>query len=414
MLKKLFGKKDSTEGQQAVPPSSEGQPSVESPAEISAEPSAEVSPEPSAEISPEPSAETPPENSAETSLEAPGEASAETKVKKGFLRGAWEATKKLALTPVDPWFEAVAKGLDRTRQRLVNQTALLLRVHGRIDEALWEELEDILITSDVGTQATEKIIAQLRAVVKEKKLTTADPLLEEMRSILGEVLSHDQQDLPEPLDPLNIQEGRLNVILMVGVNGTGKTTTTAKLTHRLKQKGHRVLLAAADTFRAAAIDQLKVWGNRLGVDVIHQQEGSDPAAVVFDAVNAAKARKADVLIVDTAGRLHSKINLMEELRKIRRVLTREIPDAPHEVLLVLDATTGQNAVNQARTFNDVAELSGLVLAKLDGTAKGGIVIAIRQEFQIPVKYIGLGEQLDDLQVFHPKPFLQALFGESDG
>ncbi|MBS2038523.1 signal recognition particle-docking protein FtsY [bacterium] len=345
-----------------------------------------------------------------------GEAGAdEPKLKKGFLRGAWEATKKLALTPVDPWFEAVAKGLDATRKGLVNQVASLFRLHGKVDEALWQELEDILIMSDVGAAATEKIIEELRNVVKEKKLTTAEPLLEEMRTILSKVLNYDGADVPaEPVEPLNVEPGRLNVILMVGVNGTGKTTSTAKLTHRLKTQGHKVILAAADTFRAAAIDQLLVWGNRLGVDVIHQSEGSDPAAVVFDAVNAAKARKADVLIVDTAGRLHSKLNLMEELRKIRRVLTREIPDAPHETLLVLDATTGQNAVNQARTFNDVANLTGLVLAKLDGTAKGGIVVAIAQEFQIPVKYIGLGEKIEDLQVFHPKPFLSALFGESDG
>jgi fused signal recognition particle receptor len=395
MLKKFFGKKDSpessTETEEAVPA-----------AEASAEASSEEE-VPAVEPSLEEAAPT-------ASTEG------EEKIKKGFLRGAWEATKKLALTPVDPWFEAVAKGLDRTRQGLVNQVASLLRLHGRIDEALWDELEDILITSDVGTVATEKIIADLRNVVKEKKLTTAEPLLEELRSILGGVLGmQEDEEVPtEPADPLDIQPGRLNVILMVGVNGTGKTTTTAKLTHRLKEKGHKVILAAADTFRAAAIDQLLVWGTRVGVDVIHQNEGSDPAAVVFDAVNAAKARKADVLIVDTAGRLHSKINLMEELRKIRKVLTREIPDAPHEVLLVLDATTGQNAVNQARTFNEVAPLSGLVLAKLDGTAKGGIVIAIRQEFEIPVKYIGLGEKIDDLQVFHPKPFLQGLFGETNG
>ncbi len=381
MLKKLFGKKGSTEGEVPAAPSAEEQTAVpESPGE-----------------------------------EAPAVEGEEPKLKKGFLRGAWEATKKLALTPVDPWFEAVAKGLDKTRAGLVNKVASLFQMHGKVDEALWEELEDILITSDVGTAATERIINQLREIVKEKKLATAEPLLEEMRTILGAVLNYDGSDVPsEPVDPLNIEEGRLNVILMVGVNGTGKTTSTAKLTHRLKSKGHKVILAAADTFRAAAIDQLLVWGNRLGVDVIHQNEGSDPAAVVFDAVNAAKARKADVLIVDTAGRLHSKVNLMEELRKIRRVLTREIPDAPHETLLVLDATTGQNAVNQARTFNDVANLTGLVLAKLDGTAKGGIVVAISQEFQIPVKYIGLGEKLEDLQVFHPKPFLSALFGETDG
>lgn len=380
MLKKLFGKKGSTEAEVPAAPATEEQTAVP-----------------------------------EASGDGASAESEEPKLKKGFLRGAWEATKKLALTPVDPWFEAVAKGLDKTRAGLVNKVASLFQMHGKVDEALWEELEDILITSDVGTAATERIIDQLREIVKEKKMTTAEPLLEEMRTILGAVLNYDGSDVPsEPVDPLNIEAGRLNVILMVGVNGTGKTTSTAKLTHRLKSQGHKVILAAADTFRAAAIDQLLVWGTRLGVDVIHQNEGSDPAAVVFDAVNAAKARKADVLIVDTAGRLHSKVNLMEELRKIRRVLTREIPDAPHETLLVLDATTGQNAVNQARTFNDVANLTGLVLAKLDGTAKGGIVVAISQEFKIPVKYIGLGEKLEDLQIFHPKPFLSALFGETDG
>jgi fused signal recognition particle receptor len=389
MLNKFFGKKSGE-----MPAVAE---------EETAPPSQEAA---ASEAAPEPAQEPAPEGSVE----------GEGKIRKGFLRGAWEATKKLALTPVDPWFEAVAKGLDRTRQGLVNQVASLLKMHGRIDEDLWDELEDILITSDVGTSATDKIIAQLKAVAKEKNLQTAEPLLEELRSILAGVLrtSEDEVVPEDPPEPLNLVPGRLNVFLMVGVNGTGKTTTTAKLAHRLKAQGHRVLLAAADTFRAAAIDQLLVWGTRIGVDVIHQQEGSDPAAVVFDAVNAAKARKADVLIVDTAGRLHSKINLMEELRKIYRVLTREIPDAPHEVILVLDATTGQNAVNQARTFNDVTELSGLVLAKLDGTAKGGIVIAIRQEFNIPVKYIGLGERVEDLQVFHPKPFLVGLFGEDRG
>lgn len=379
MLKKLFNKNQSNEGDlEAVP--------TEAPTEEEAAAGADAS------------------------------AEGDTPAKKGFLRGAWEATKKLALTPVDPWFEAVAKGLDRTRQGLVNQVASLLRMHGRIDEALWDELEDILITSDVGTVATEKIISQLRATAKEKKFTEAAPLLEELRIILGNLLGvTEDEELPtEPVEPLNIKEGRINVILMVGVNGTGKTTTTAKLCHRLKEQGHRVLLAAADTFRAAAIDQLQVWANRIGVEVIAQNEGSDPAAVVFDGVNAAKARKCDVLIVDTAGRLHSKSNLMEELRKIRRVLSREIPDAPHETLLVLDATTGQNAVQQAKTFNEVAELTGLVMAKLDGTAKGGIVVAISQEFKIPVKYIGLGEKVEDLQIFHPRPFLQALFGEADG
>jgi fused signal recognition particle receptor len=354
----------------------------------------------------------------EVELQLPDEPSSE-EAKKGFLRGAWEATKKLALTPVDPWFEAVAKGLDRTRQNLVNSVVSLLRLHKKIDEELWEELEDILITSDVGSPATDRIIKSLRQAVRDKKLTQPEALLDELKTVLHELLvptvaGEEPKPVPasEDDDDLQIVPGRLNVILLVGVNGTGKTTTTAKLTHRFRQRNLKVLLAAADTFRAAAIEQLEVWGKRLDVDVIRHQEGSDPAAVVYDAIKSAQARKVDVLIVDTAGRLHSKANLMEELRKIKKVLSREEPGSPHEILLVLDATTGQNAVNQAKVFHEVVELTGLVLCKLDGTAKGGIVVAIAQEFNIPVRFIGVGEGIEDLKPFRPEPFLKALFGDT--
>ena len=344
--------------------------------------------------------------------------------KKGFLRGAWETTKRIALTPVDPWFEAVAKGLDQTRQGLVTKMAQLFRLHERIDEELWEELEDILITSDVGTVATDTIVDRMRKVVKTKKLTKSSQLFEEMRTIMDDLLTGRDPDReetaepaaapvePDPLQGLDLQPGRLNIILMVGVNGTGKTTTTAKLAQRCKDKGFKVLLGAADTFRAAAIEQLEVWGQRMEIDVIRHQEGSDPAAVVFDALNAAKARKTEVLFIDTAGRLQAKTHLMEELRKIKRVVQREVPEAPHEVLLVLDATTGQNGLQQAKVFNEAVALTGLVLCKLDGTAKGGIVVAIAQEFKIPVKFIGVGERLEDLRPFQAKPFLAALFGET--
>jgi fused signal recognition particle receptor len=376
----------------------------------------EATPEEMVDDEPTPLEEPPTEPVIEESGEEP---SAEAQAKKGFLRGAWEATKKLALTPVDPWFEAVAKGLDRTRQNLVNSVVSLLRIHKRIDDELWDELEDILITSDVGSPATERIIKSLRQAVKDKKLTQPEQLLGELKIVLQDLLVpvvEGEEPLPVPTDEnaddLKIVAGQLNVILMVGVNGTGKTTTTAKLTHRFRQRGLKVLLAAADTFRAAAIEQLEVWGKRLNVDVIRHNEGSDPAAVVYDAIQAAKARKMDVLIVDTAGRLHSKINLMEELRKIKKVLAREEPGAPQEILLVLDATTGQNAVNQARVFHEVVDLTGLVLCKLDGTAKGGIVVAIAQEFKIPVRFIGVGEGIEDLKPFRPEPFLKALFGDT--
>jgi len=334
---------------------------------------------------------------------APQEAPAPT----GGFRSVWEATRRLALTPVDPWFEKMAQGLNRTRQNLVGQVMDLFRAHAKLDDEFWEELEGILLSADVGVSATERILEELRGAVREKKLREPEELLVELQQVMGRILGGAEPEKRQ----LQIQKGRVNVILMVGVNGTGKTTSTAKLAHHYKQQGYRVLLAAADTFRAAAIDQLQVWADRLELDLVRHREGSDPAAVVFDAITAARARGCDLVLVDTAGRLHSKAHLMEELRKIRRVAGKDLEGAPHEVLLVLDATTGQNALQQARVFHQVTELTGLVLCKLDGTARGGIIVAIAQEFQIPVKFIGVGEGLEDLQEFVPEQFLGALFSQ---
>lgn len=330
-----------------------------------------------------------------------------TPEKKGFLRGAWEATKKLALTPVDPFFENMVAGLERTRKSLMGQLASVFRLHKKIDEDFWDELEDTLITSDVGTEATERIMKDLAQHAKENNLSKPPELTERLREVITEILLTDQESRV-----LNIEQGRVNVILMVGVNGAGKTTSTAKLTQYFKSQGLSVLLAAADTFRAAAIEQLETWSHRLDVPLIKHKEGSDPAAVVYDACSAAKARGTDILIIDTAGRLQNKSNLMKELEKIHRVIDREIPDAPHEVILVLDATTGQNALSQARQFSAVTPITGLVMCKLDGSARGGIMVAVAQEFGIPVKFIGVGEGVDDLRPFSPRLFIDALFGEA--
>jgi fused signal recognition particle receptor len=269
-----------------------------------------------------------------------------------------------------------------------------------VDEDLFDELEEILITADVGVAGTEMILEKLRYIVKAEKITESERVYEELKKIIAEMIGDG--------DGLNLS-GELSVILVIGVNGVGKTTSIAKIANNLKNDGKKVVLAAADTFRAAAIDQLQIWADRIGVDIIKHNEGSDPAAVVYDAVNAAKAKRADVLIVDTAGRLHNKKNLMDELAKINRVISREAPDACRETLLVLDATTGQNAVIQAKEFKNAAEITGLVLTKLDGTAKGGIIISIKEELGIPVKYIGVGEKADDMQPFIAEEFVRALF-----
>ncbi len=294
------------------------------------------------------------------------------------------------------------EGLTKTRDSFVGKVEDLFSRTATIDEDFYEELEEILISSDIGVSTVMELMDELRTQVKERKITEATDLqpilIEQLVSIM------DEQD-----NAINFQQDQMTVIVVVGVNGAGKTTTIGKLAHKFRQQDLKVVLAAGDTFRAAAIDQLKVWGQRSNVDVIAQQEGSDPAAVMYDAIHAAKARKADVLICDTAGRLHNKTNLMNELNKVYRVIGNEIPGAPHEVLLVLDATTGQNAMLQAKTFGESAGVTGIVLTKLDGTAKGGIVIAICKELKIPVKLVGLGERVEDLQEFDQQKFIAALF-----
>ncbi|NTU29058.1 signal recognition particle-docking protein FtsY [Brevibacillus sp. HB1.1] len=296
-------------------------------------------------------------------------------------------------------------GLAKTRDLLVEKVEDLVRRYKKIDDDFFDELEEILITSDVGVNTVMELIDDLRTEVRKQKIENAIDL----QPILSEKLVALLKNDAAADTSLKVEDGRLNVILFVGVNGVGKTTTIGKMAHMFKQQNKKVLLAAGDTFRAAAIEQLEVWGERVGVDVIKQQQGSDPAAVIYDAIQAAKSRQVDVLLCDTAGRLQNKVNLMEELAKVHRVLQRELPGAPHEVLLVLDATTGQNALSQAKTFGQSAGVTGLVLTKLDGTAKGGIVIAIRNELNIPVKYVGLGERMDDLQQFDPEQFVHALF-----
>lgn len=299
-------------------------------------------------------------------------------------------------------FQKLRDGLNKTRESFVGKISKLFSIFKKIDDEFWDELEEIMIAADVGVTTTEKLMDKLKDKVKKEKIKEPPEVLEALKEDLAEIMRGKGGELAKSDDGVT-------VIVAVGVNGTGKTTSIAKLTHKLKSEGHKVLLAAADTFRAAAIDQLQIWANRLGVDLIKHKDGSDPAAVCFDALSAAKARHCDYCIIDTAGRLHSKANLMEELRKVRKVIAREVPDAPHETLLVLDATTGQNALIQAKTFAELIDVSGIVLTKLDGTAKGGIVIAIADELSIPVKFIGLGEKLEDLRVFDPMEFLNALF-----
>ncbi|MET3505072.1 signal recognition particle-docking protein FtsY [Halalkalibacter oceani] len=295
-------------------------------------------------------------------------------------------------------------GLEKTRDSFVGKMNELVYRYRKVDEDFFEELEELLISADVGVPTVMELIDTLKDEVRLRNIKdTADiqPVISEK---LTELLEKEGEDTT-----LALQENGMTVILVVGVNGVGKTTSIGKLAHYLQQEGKSVMLAAGDTFRAGAIEQLEVWGERVGADVIKQQSGSDPAAVMYDALQAAKARQVDVLVCDTAGRLQNKVNLMKELEKVKRVIEREVPGAPHEVLLVLDATTGQNAMSQAKTFGETTEVSGIVLTKLDGTAKGGIVLAIRHELDIPVKFIGLGEKMDDLQPFQAEQFVYGLF-----
>ncbi|WP_449353958.1 signal recognition particle-docking protein FtsY [Virgibacillus natechei] len=300
------------------------------------------------------------------------------------------------------------EGMKKSRNSFSGKINDLIARYRKVDEDFFEELEEVLISADVGVTTVMDLIEELKMEVKRQNIKET----EEVKDVISEKLVDIYYgDDDEHIEKLNIQEKELSVILVVGVNGVGKTTSIGKLAHQLKQEGKRVVLAAGDTFRAGAIEQLEIWGERADVDVIKQNAGSDPAAVIFDGIKAAKSRNADVLICDTAGRLQNKVNLMNELSKVKRVIEREIPDAPHEVLLVLDAITGQNALSQAKTFSDATDVSGIILTKLDGTAKGGIVLAIRNELKIPVKFIGLGEQVEDLQEFNAHAFVYGLFAD---
>lgn len=311
-------------------------------------------------------------------------------------KSAWSITSKFK------------EGLAKTRNTFTSKVNDLVARYRKVDEDFFEELEEVLLQADVGFETVMELMDKLRFEVQRKNIKDTEGI----QTIISEKLVEIYENGEEYIAELNIQPaGELTVILFVGVNGVGKTTTIGKLAHRLKSEGKSVMLAAGDTFRAGAIDQLQVWGDRVGCEVIKQSEGSDPAAVMYDAIRAAKNRGVDVLICDTAGRLQNKVNLMNELEKVHRVISREIPNAPHEVLLALDATTGQNALVQAQTFKEATNVSGIVLTKLDGTAKGGIVLAIRNKLNIPVKFVGLGEKMDDLQPFDAERYVYGLFAD---
>lgn len=340
-------------------------------------------------------------------IDEPGKLLSED-AKAQVLEDKFEEKTKVEETEVDfnepniNMFERLKQGLTKAKQGITDKIDIILKSYTKVDEELLEDLEEILITSDVGVNSTMGIIDTLRSRIKEKGITDPMDVRVELKNIVEEILTEDNTKLDINPTPC--------IILMVGVNGVGKTTTIGKLATRYKKEGKKVLLAAADTFRAAATEQLDIWAKRANVDIIKHHEGADPGAVVFDAVKAARARGVDVLICDTAGRLHNKTNLMNELGKIFKIVDREFSEAKREVLLVVDATTGQNAVSQAKTFKDVADITGIVLTKLDGTAKGGVVLAVKSEVDVPVKLIGVGEKAEDLQDFDAKLFSEALFG----
>lgn len=299
-------------------------------------------------------------------------------------------------------FSRIKEGLQKTRSGIMSRMEGLFASR-QFDEAFYEELEETMIAADVGVETTLELVVKLREQIRKSRANEEEAVIEHLKELLLEILGRETA-------VLELEKEKPAVILVLGVNGVGKTTTIGKLADRLRREGRKVLLAAGDTFRAAAIEQLEVWASRAGAEIVKHQQGADPSAVIFDAINAARAREADVVICDTAGRLHNKANLMEELKKVRRVIEKALPGAPHEVLLVLDATTGQNALAQARVFHEAAPLTGLVLTKLDGTAKGGIVIAVTRALGVPVKFVGVGEGLDDLQPFDPTEYVDGLFG----
>ncbi len=304
------------------------------------------------------------------------------------------------------FFEKLKIGLAKTRNLLVKNVDDIILGEKVIDQKLYDELEEILITADVGPAFTCELIEKIKEQVKRKELDRPELLKKVLRETITDILTRNEA-------PLHIPRSQLFTIMVVGVNGTGKTTTIGKLAHRFKEQGMPVMIAAADTFRAAAIEQLEIWSRRVNVPLIKQKIDSDPSAIVFDAIHAAKSGRADVVIIDTAGRLHTKVNLMEELKKMKRIMARELPGAPHEILLVLDATTGQNAVTQAKMFQDEIGVTGIVITKLDGTAKGGVIIRIARDLNIPIRYIGIGEGLDDLREFKSMDFVDALFGQDN-
>lgn len=302
------------------------------------------------------------------------------------------------------FFDKLKAGLEKTRKSFTDKIEQLIIGYATIDDEFLDDLEAVLLSADVGVHTTTKLMSDIRSGIKSKEIESPEQLRPFLQAKISAILSDGVNASTVALQPPTI-------IMVVGVNGVGKTTTIGKLGNYYQEQGHKVILAAGDTFRAAAIDQLEIWGQRIGAEVIKHSEGSDPAAVAFDAVQSAKAKKADVLIIDTAGRLHTKSNLMEELKKIKRVISREVPEAPHETLLVLDATTGQNAINQAKIFGEATPVSGVVLTKLDGTAKGGVVVGMKAELNLPVKWIGVGEGINDLRPFVAEEFSQALFSD---
>ena len=305
--------------------------------------------------------------------------------------------------------ETLDQGLEKTKENIFSKLTRAVAGKSRVDDAVLDELEEILVTSDVGVDTTLKIIDRIEERVARDKYVGTDELTRILREEIAELLTENKSD---DVEEFSVPEDKKPyVIMVVGVNGVGKTTTIGKLAHQFKQNGLSVYLGAADTFRAAAVEQLDIWGKRVGVPVVKQKMGADPASVAFDTLNSAKDNNADVVIIDTAGRLHNKINLMNELTKIKNVMSKVIPDTPNEVLLVLDGSTGQNAFEQAKHFTAATEVTALAITKLDGTAKGGVVIGISDQFKIPVKYIGLGEGMEDLQVFRRKEFVDSLFGE---
>lgn len=303
------------------------------------------------------------------------------------------------------FFDKIKQGLKKTKESLIKNIETVVIGYAKIDDDFLDDLEAVLLTGDLGVRTTDYLMRQIRRGVTEGQISHTNEVMPYMQKVVADML----RETPNPEEGTHHPE----VILVVGVNGVGKTTTIGKLASQMRKEGKKVLLAAADTFRAAASDQLTIWAERTGADIVKHAEGADPAAVAFDAVSAAKARGADVVLIDTAGRLQTKVNLMEELAKISRVVKKVIPDAPHQTLLVLDATTGQNAVMQAKTFGEIVPLTGVVLTKLDGTAKGGVVLSITEELHVPVKYVGVGEREDDLQKFNPEEFAKALFETED-